>query len=65
MASAPRVQPEFISREEGERLLDEKARKFLGMSGPEFRRKFRSGEITYADHPDVIRVSFLISLGLE
>ena len=32
------------------------------MTGPEFRDKFRSGELTENDHPEVIRVSFLIPL---
>jgi hypothetical protein len=59
------LKAEYISREEGERLLDEMARKALGMSGPEFRRKFRNGEITFSDHPDVIRLYFVLGLGLE
>jgi len=35
------------------------------MSGPEFKRKYRSGEITSSDHPDVTRVSFLIPMSEE
>ena len=54
-------QPKWITKEEGVELLDRQARKYLGMSGPEFRKKFRSGELTYHDHPDVVRVAMLIS----
>ncbi len=56
------VQPEYISRAEGVALLDRQARKYLGMSGQEFRDKFRSGELTYDDHPDVVRVAMIIPL---
>lgn len=56
------VQPEYITKAEGVALLDRQARKYLNMSGEEFRRKYRSGELTYNDHPEVIRVSFLIGL---
>jgi hypothetical protein len=59
------LQAEYISREEGERLLDEMARKHLDMSSPDFRRKFRDGEITFSDHPEVIRLYFVLGLGLE
>ena len=59
------LQAEYITREEGEQLLDELARKYLGMSGPEFRRKFRDGEITFSDHPEVVRLYFVLDLGLE
>jgi len=55
-------QPKWITKDEGVELLDRQARKYLGMSGPEFRDKFRSGELTENDHPEVIRVSFLIPL---
>ena len=65
LAYEPNVEPEFLSREEGELLLDEKARKYLGMSGPEFRHRVRSGEIKYSDDPNFLRVWFLLELGLE
>ncbi len=60
-----RVMPEFISREEGERLLDEQARKYLGISGPEFRRRVREGEPGCSDDPNYMRVWFLLDLGME
>jgi len=55
-------QPKWITKEEGVELLDRQARKYLGMSGPEFRDTYRSGELTDNDHPEVTRVSFLIQL---
>ncbi len=57
------VQPEYITKAEGVELLDRQARKYLNMSGEEFRRKFRSGELTYDDHPEVARVEMLLSFG--
>lgn len=56
------VQPHYITKAEGVELLDRQARKYLNMSGQEFRAKFRSGELTYNDHPDVVRVAMLIPL---
>lgn len=51
-----------MTREESERLLDRQARKFLGMSGEEFARQFRAGEIEYPDRLDVARVAMLLPL---
>jgi hypothetical protein len=55
------LQAEYISREEGEKLLDEQARKYLGMSGSEFRPfvptgrrslpHIRTSADVVADHP--------------
>lgn len=56
------VQPQYITKAEGVTLLDRQARKYLGMSGQEFSRKYRAGELTYDDHPDVVRVAMLIPL---
>jgi len=61
----PMIEPEFISHEEGERLLDEQARKYLGISGPEFRCKVRSGELADTHDPNFMRVWFLLDLGVE
>ena len=36
--------------------------KYLGMSGDEFVRRYRAGEIEDADRSDVIRVAMLIPL---
>lgn len=60
--------PEVIdlTPEEAEELLDREAREFLGMSGEEFRRKWKSGDFAdgYEDR-DVQRVSFLLGPDYE
>ena len=53
---------QYVSRQQGKRILDRQARKYLGMSGEEFVRKYRAGEIEDADRSDVIRVAMLIPL---
>ncbi len=50
----------YISREEGIRRLDERAREYLGMSGEEFVRRYRAGEIEDSSRSDVIRVAMAI-----
>lgn len=57
--------PRYISRKEGSRLLDQQARACLGMSGAEFRRKYRSGEFRDSDNRHVKRLAFLLPLGEE
>lgn len=57
------TRPLFITPGDGERLLDRQAKKYLGMSGPEFRSKYQSGELRREDHPDVPRVALLLALG--
>ena len=52
----------LVSREEGAKILDRQARKYLGMSGHEFVRKYRMGQIEDPDRNDVIRVAMLIPL---
>ena len=50
-----------ISQEEAVVLLDQEARRLLGISGPEFERRFRAGE--YWDHwerREVRRVAFYL-----
>lgn len=51
-----------ISRREGSELLDRQARKYLGMSGEEFKRQYRAGTIEDSERSEVIRVSMLIPL---
>jgi hypothetical protein len=53
---------ETMTREEGFRLLDRQARKFLGMSGEEFVRRFRAGEIEDPHRLEVARVAILLPL---
>lgn len=53
---------ETMTREEGERLLDRQAMKFLGMSGMEFARRYRAGEIENPHRLEVARVAILLPL---
>ena len=53
---------EYITREEGSRLLDQRAREYLGMSGEEFKRRYREGTIEDPERSDVIMLSFLIPM---
>jgi hypothetical protein len=48
-----------LDREAGQELLDEQARKYLGISGAEFLRRWEAGEIDADDDPDVMRVAML------
>jgi hypothetical protein len=48
-----------LDREAGRELLDEQARKYLGVSGAEFLRRWEAGEIDADDDPDVMRVAML------
>lgn len=53
------VEVRELSREAGQELLDEQARKYLGISGPEFLHRWQAGEIDADDDPDVMRVAML------
>ena len=53
---------ETITREEGLRLLDDMARRFLGMSGEEFVRRYRAGEIEHPHRLEVARLAILLPL---
>ena len=52
-----------LSKDEGERLLDRQARRYLRMSGKTFVRKWKAKEITNPDRPEVMRVAFLLPFG--
>ena len=52
-----------LSREEGQKLLDRQARRYLGMSGPEFARKWKAKKIENPDRPEVMRAAFLLPFG--
>ena len=43
----------------GSELLDEQARKYLGIDGTEFLRRWDAGEIDADEDPDVMRVAML------
>jgi len=53
---------ETLSREEGRRLVDRQARKFLKMSGEDFVRRYREGCIEDPDRLAVARVAILLPL---
>ena len=48
-----------LDREAGQELLDEQARKYLGVGGQEFLRRWDAGEIDVDADPDVMRVAML------
>ena len=51
-----------VSGEEASAILDRQARRYLGISGEEFLRRWNSGYWTHPDQvPGVIRVSMLLS----
>ena len=51
----------FIDETEGRDILDEAARKYLGISGEEFLKRWDAGEYAgRADTPDVMAVVSLI-----
>jgi hypothetical protein len=60
-----RVGIQYITRAEGDALLDRQAQKYLGMSGEEFRRQYRAGTIEDPDRSEVIRVSMILPLAGE
>lgn len=53
---------ERISREDGARLVDRQARKYLKMSGADFVRDYRAGRIEDPHRLDVARVAILLPL---
>jgi hypothetical protein len=60
-----RVVIDYIDRQQGSELLDRQARKYLGMSGPEFARAFCAGELDTEDS-NVLRIYFLLGFaGIE
>jgi hypothetical protein len=61
MASEARhVEIEELSDEEGRRLFDRAARRYLNMSGEEFLRRWDAGELDEDDRPEVTTVAMLI-----
>ncbi len=58
-ADEPRARE--LTREEGQRLLDQRARRFLGISGDEFRRRYGAGELD-PDDDHVLGVALLLPL---
>jgi len=51
-----------LGPEEWDRLVDDTARKLLGMSGEEFERRLNSGEIDIDHSPEITRVAMMLPL---
>jgi hypothetical protein len=62
MLSSAEPRSRELTREEGLTLIDERARRFLGMSGEEFRRRYEAGELA-EDDDDVQRLAMLLPFG--
>lgn len=54
---------EEVTREEGARLFDDVARRFLGMSGPDFLSRWDAGAFRGDDRNEVYHVAMLIPFG--
>jgi ribosome-binding protein aMBF1 (putative translation factor) len=52
----------YITREEGQRILDKRARERFGLSGEEFVRRYRAGDLNEFEHGDVEMIKMLIPL---
>ncbi len=53
----------FLTPEEGRKLLDRQARRYLGISGKEFVRKWEAKEFDEPDRPEIMQVAFLLPFG--
>ncbi|HEY3306139.1 MAG TPA: hypothetical protein VGL70_21675 [Candidatus Binatia bacterium] len=63
MKANGRRKVEFLTPEEGRKLLDEQARRYLHMSGEEFARKWNAKEFDDPDRPEIMQVAFLLPFG--
>jgi hypothetical protein len=59
--AADEPRPRELTREQGRRLVDQRARRFLGISGKEFRRRYEAGELD-PDNDHVLGVALLLPL---
>jgi len=50
----------YVTRRRGAQILDRQARKYLGMSGAEFARRYRLGEIDDPVRPEVASIAILL-----
>jgi len=57
--------PEFISKREAAELLDRQSRRYLNISGKEFRERYDSGDLAGLDPVAVRRVSFILPMSDE
>ena len=49
-----------LSKDEGQKLFDRQAQRYLGMSGDEFIKAWWSGRFKKDDRPEVTRVAMLL-----
>lgn len=57
---SPKRGPNELTPEEWRQLLEERARRYMGMSADEFVRAWNAGEIKNPDRPEVMSVLMLI-----
>lgn len=55
----------IINRKEGRKLFDRQARRYCGMSGKEFIRKWKAKEFKNPDQPKIMQVAFLLPFAGE
>jgi hypothetical protein len=60
MAIRPNNELRELSPEEWAHRVDEKARKYLGIGGEEFKRRLKAGEIDIDDGPAVTRIAMML-----
>ncbi len=60
MATKTDTEIRELDREAGRELVDEQARKYLGISGEQFIRQWDAGEIDADASSDVMRVAMLL-----
>jgi hypothetical protein len=58
--SPPTVEVEELTDAEAWAIFDAGARRTLGMTGAEFERKWRAGELAHSHDPQVTRVAMLL-----
>ncbi len=53
---------QYVTRRRGAHILDRESRRSLGISGPEFIRRYRIGDTDDLNRSDVARLAVLIPL---
>jgi hypothetical protein len=53
---------ERLTQEQGEELLERKAKESFGISAAEFRRRWESGELDPDEHPAALELAMLLPL---
>ena len=61
----PSLAVEFVDVERGAAMLDRDARSRLGMSGPDFIKRYRAGELDEFDPDTVFDVALLLPFAGE